>query len=72
VIATWTAGHLPDHVPIEITVEDCLRATDALVRRGLLVELTAADIEEDLARWRPETLPVSWGVESISPRLDSG
>jgi hypothetical protein len=63
VIAEWTAANLPNVVSADITVEDCLRATDSLIRRGLLIELTAADIEADLARWRAEALPVSWGVD---------
>src|SRR5690349_6320379 len=63
VIAGWTAANLPNVVPADITVEDCLRATDSLIRRGLLVELTAADIDADLSRWRTESLPVSWGVD---------
>jgi hypothetical protein len=61
-LSTWTADNLPNSVPSDITVEDCVQATDALIRRGLLVELTAEDIETDLARWRAEPLPVSWGV----------
>jgi hypothetical protein len=63
VIAAWVAANLPNHVPTEITVDDCLAATDSLIRRGLLAELTAADIEADLARWRAEPLPVSWSVD---------
>jgi hypothetical protein len=63
VISAWTADNLPNNVPANISLEDCLQATDALVRRGLLVELTAEDIETDLARWRAEPLPVSWGVD---------
>ncbi len=63
VIAGWTAANLPNVVPADITVEDCLRATDSLIRRGLLIELTAADIDTDLSRWRTESLPVSWGVD---------
>ena len=63
VISAWTADHLPNNVPTDISLEDCLRATDALIRRALLIELTAEDIEADLARWRAEPLPVSWGVD---------
>ena len=63
VIAGWTAANLPNVVPADITVEDCLQATDSLIRRGLLIELTAADVEADLSRWRTEALPVSWGVD---------
>jgi hypothetical protein len=52
-----------NNVPGNISNEQCLGATDALIRRGLLVELTADEIEADRARWRAETLPVSWGVD---------
>lgn len=62
-ISWWTAAYLPNNVPAEISLEDCRQATDALIRRGLLVELTAEDIEADLSRWRAEPLPVSWGVD---------
>lgn len=63
VIAAWAADHVPNNVPAEISLEECLQATDALIRRGLLVELRAEDIAADLARWRAEPLPVSWGVD---------
>lgn len=63
VIADWTARHLPNVVPPDLTFEDCRRATDSLIDRGLLIELSDADIETDLARWRAEPLPVSWGVD---------
>jgi hypothetical protein len=63
VIADWAADNLPGVVSPAITVDDCLRATDSLIRRALLIELTAADIEADLVRWRTEALPVSWGVD---------
>lgn len=62
-IAEWTASNLPNNVPPDISVDDCLHAIDSLVRRGLLIELTASDVETDLARWRSEALPVSWGVD---------
>lgn len=62
-IADWAASYPPNDVPVAITVEDCLGAIDALICRGLLVELTVADIEADLARWRAEPLPVSSGVD---------
>ena len=63
VIADWTARNLPGVVPPDITFADCLRSVDSLIRRGLLVELSAAEIEADLLRWRSEPLPVSWGVD---------
>lgn len=63
VLAAWVAAYHPNDVPRELSVEDCLRATDSLIHRGLLVELTAAEIEADLARWRAEPLPVSFGVD---------
>jgi hypothetical protein len=63
VIADWTARNLPNVVPSDITFEDCLRSIDSLIHRGLLVELSAADIDTDLLRWKNETLPVSWGVD---------
>jgi hypothetical protein len=63
VIADWTARNLPNVVPSDITFEECLRSVDSLIHRGLLVELSVADIEADLARWRKERLPVSWGVD---------
>ena len=63
VLASWTAQNLPNVVASDITVDDCLRAIDSLIERGLLVELSAADIEADRARWRAEPLPVSWGVD---------
>ena len=62
-IAFWTASNLPNNVPADITVEECLQAVDSLIRRSLLVELSTSDIEVDLARWRNESLPVSWGVD---------
>ena len=62
-IAWWTAAHLPNNVPADISLDDCREATDSLIKRGLLVELTAEDIEADLSRWRNEPLPVSWGVD---------
>jgi hypothetical protein len=63
VIADWTARNLPNVVPSDITFEDCLRSVDSLIHRGLLVELSAADIDTDLLRWKTETIPVSWGVD---------
>lgn len=63
VLASWTADNLPNNVPSNIAVDDCVRAIEALVGRALLVELTAEDIVVDLARWRAEELPVSWGVD---------
>ncbi len=63
VIAGWAADNVPADVAGDIAFEDCLHATDSLIRRGLLIELTAPDIEADLARWLGELLPVSWGVD---------
>lgn len=62
-LAFWVCHHLPNHVPKDIGLDDCLAAIDTLVRRGLLIELTDADIQGDLARWRAEPIPVSWGVD---------
>lgn len=63
VIADWTARNLPNTGSSDLTFEDCLRSVDSLIHRGLLIELSAADIEADLARWKSEPLPVSWGVD---------
>jgi hypothetical protein len=62
-IAGWAASNLPNNVPSDITVDDCLQAVDWLIRRGLLIELSNSDIDADLARWGSESLPVSWGVD---------
>jgi hypothetical protein len=56
-------SNLPNNGPSDITVNDCLQAVDSLIRRGLLIELSNSDIDADLARWRSESLPVSWGVD---------
>ncbi|MGE0550629.1 MAG: hypothetical protein AB7O24_08660 [Kofleriaceae bacterium] len=63
VIAVWTAARAHDVLPVHLTVEDCVRSIDALIRRGLLIELTEQDIDADLARWSAEPMPVSWGVD---------
>lgn len=62
-LAFWVCHHLPNNVPQDISLDDCRGAIDTLVRNGLLIELTDADIECDLARWRSEPIPVSWGVD---------
>jgi hypothetical protein len=62
-LAVWVADNLPNCVPQDLTLADCRAAIDALLRRELLVELTEADLAQDLARWRAEPLPVSWGVD---------
>ena len=48
---------------LTVMFEECLRSVESLIHRGLLVELSAADIQVDLVRWKNETLPVSWGVD---------
>jgi len=63
VLAAWVAEHLPRDVPSELTVDQCRLAIEALINAGALVELTAADLEHDRARWRAEPLPVSGGVD---------
>lgn len=60
-LARWVADNLPRDS--DISVDDCLRAIEALLRKRLLVELTAEDIAADLARWESEPLPVSFGVD---------
>ena len=62
-LAFWVCHHLPNNVPKDIGLDDCVAAIEALVRKGLLIELTNADIQADLARWRTEPIPVSWGVD---------
>lgn len=62
VLAEWTADNLPGPVPATVTVDDCAAAIGSLLARGLLVELTADDIEQDVSRWRAEALPVTFGV----------
>lgn len=62
-LAFWVCHHLPNNVPKEIDLDQCLEAIDMLVRKGLLIELTEVDIQDDLARWREEPIPVSWGVD---------
>jgi hypothetical protein len=47
-LAFWVCHHLPNNVPKDIGLDDCLAAIDTLVRRGLLIELTEADIQADL------------------------
>ncbi|MGE0868588.1 MAG: hypothetical protein AB7P03_08500 [Kofleriaceae bacterium] len=59
----WASAHARSALPVHPTVEDCIRATDALISRGLLIELTADDIQADLVRWNSEPLPLSWGVD---------
>lgn len=62
-LAFWVCHHLPNNVPQDLSLDDCLEAIRSLISKGLLVELTEADIESDLARWRAEPIPVSWGVD---------
>ena len=63
VLADYAAEYPPNVVTSSLSAADCLAAIDVLVGHGLLVELTQADIDADLAHWRAETRPVSWGVE---------
>src|SRR6476659_8940258 len=49
--------------PSNFSVEECLRAIESLLQKGILIELTPDDIAADLDRWKSEPLPVSWGVD---------
>jgi hypothetical protein len=53
-IAGWAASNLPNNVPSDITIDDCLQAVGSLIRRGFFIELSNSDIDADLARWRSE------------------
>lgn len=60
-LAEQTAQSSSNFAPAD-SVEACLNAIVSLLRKGLLIELSPADIEADLARWRAEPFPVSVGV----------
>lgn len=61
-LAEQTSQSSANFAPAD-SVEACLDAINSLLRKGLLLELTPADIEADLARWRAEPFPVSIGVD---------
>lgn len=63
VLAEWTFDHLPNSVPSDLTLEECHAAVDSLLAKGLIIELTEADLEADLARWSDEPLPFGFGVD---------
>ncbi len=63
ILADWVWRYVPNTVSQPLCEEDCFRAIESLISKGLLEELSQSDIDVDLARWRAERLPVSWGVD---------
>lgn len=62
-LAHWASRHLPNGVQQDLSEADCADAITSLLARALLIELRDDDIAADLARWRREVRPVSFGVD---------